>query len=70
MIALVLAVAFILLILVYVKTGRSPFYWGAMAFIFLEALRAETYASAVPAAQEFARRVRVRVAVVRLEISA
>ncbi len=57
-------------VIAWFMTGKSPFWLAAMALLFLEAVRFEAYRSVVPAAQEFARRVRVRFAVVRMEVSA
>jgi hypothetical protein len=52
----------------YVKTGRSPLWWAAMFFLFLEAVRHELWLCLLPAGRIFARRVRRRFYAVRAEI--
>ncbi len=66
-IAIVFCIAWVI---VWIMTGRSPFWWWAMAFLFAEAVRHTAWECVVPAAQEFSRRVRIRFAAVRLEVSA
>jgi hypothetical protein len=57
-------------IVAWIMSGRSPFLLAAMGLLFLEAVRAELFASFLPAARIFARRVRRRFVVVRQEVSA
>lgn len=62
---LVLAILFFVACLTWIKTGRSPFLWGAHICLFLEAVRVEAWDCMVPASKEFARRVRIRYALVK-----
>jgi hypothetical protein len=66
-ISLILSIATFVLIFLWIKTGRSPFWWGAVALLFMEAVRIESWESIVPAAREFWRRVQVRLLAVRGE---
>lgn len=65
---LLLAIVFFIALFVWLKTGRSPFWWGAMAFIWAEALRLQLCEDLGPACVIFARRVRDRASVVRQDI--
>lgn len=64
----VFAVVAVALGVAWVMTGRSPFWWAAMGALFLEAVRAELFASMVPLARILVRRIRVRFVRVRAEI--
>lgn len=70
MVILLSAIAIFIIVFIWLKTGRSPFWWGAMTFIWAEALRLQLLADIGPACMIFARRVRARVSVVRQEIGA
>lgn len=55
-------------VIVWIMSEHSPFWWSAMAFLFLEAVRREMWMCVWPAARIFARRVSRRFASVRQEI--
>ena len=65
---LVSIIAVLMAVLVWVKTGRSPFWWGIVIFTVLEAVRFEAWVCLVPAYHEFVRRVRIRVVLIKEEL--
>ncbi len=69
MVAMSLGIVFVIAwCIAWIMSGRSPFLLAALGLLFLEAVRAELYASFLPAARIFARRVSRRYASVRAEI--
>jgi hypothetical protein len=57
-------------VFLWIKSGRSPLWWGIVVFTVLEAVRFEAWACLVPAYVEFVRRVRIRVDEIRQEMGA
>ncbi len=71
MVAMSLGIVFVIAwCIAWIMSGRSPFLLAALGLLFVEAVRAEVWASTWPAAQELMRRIRVRFAAVRAEIGA
>jgi hypothetical protein len=61
-------VVFFANVLLWIRTGRSPFIWGALALLALEAARQQAIESLVVAARHFAANYKPRLAQVRREV--
>lgn len=55
-------------VLLWIRTGRSPLVWGALALLALEAARQQVGESLVIAARHFAANYKPRLAQVRREV--
>ena len=65
---LLLMLAAILLGLLWVRSGKSPFVWMAISALHLEAIRLQLIASAAEAGRHFASNYRSRARDVRSEV--
>jgi hypothetical protein len=61
-------VVFFANVLLWLRTGRSPFIWGALALLALEAARQQAFESVAHGARHFASNYKPRLAQVRREV--
>lgn len=66
--SLALIVALLLLGVVWWKSGRSPFWWSAVAFLHLEATRQQALDSAAVAGRHFVESYSARYALVKADV--